>query len=101
MIIDQQTIKEVIFSAIENANESGNYGLKKEDTAQIYGAGSNLDSLGLVSLLINVEEEISDKINKPLNLMSEKAMSRYKSPFNTVASLTEYIVNLMNNEDAN
>jgi acyl carrier protein len=95
MIIDKKQIKESIKTAIQNINNLKNLSLKTDDDAKIYGPSSDLDSLALVSLLIEVEELVSAQINRPLNLMDEKAMSRYKSPFNTIESLTNYISNLI------
>ncbi len=59
-------------------------------TAPLFGPDSPLDSLGLVSLLMDVEEALSDR-GYPLTLGDERAMSRSASPFRSVPALVAYI----------
>lgn len=61
----------------------------------IFGAGAPLDSLGLVSFLADLECRIADEFGREIVLASERAMSRSRSPFRDVTSLTEYIVELL------
>ena len=56
----------------------------------LFGEGGILDSMGLVSLVIAVEEAIFDNLGKQVTLADEKAMSQTNSPYRTVASLAEY-----------
>ena len=62
----------------------------------IYGNKGSLDSISLVLFLSIIEEKISDELNTNIILASEKAMSRINSPFRSVESLTDYILELMN-----
>lgn len=59
-------------------------------TAPLVGPDSPLDSLGLVSLLMDVEEALSDR-GHPIVLSDERAMSRGTSPFRSVPALVAYI----------
>jgi len=67
---------------------------------ELYGGSSLLDSLGLVTLIVAVEQEIEDRFEMEISLDNEKAMSQKRSPFRTVGSLTDYIVMLLE-EQAN
>lgn len=67
--------------------------------SQLYGKAGVLDSLGLVRLIAELEEEIYEKTNKSITLADEKAMSQKSSPFRSVTSLSEYILNLLQQED--
>jgi acyl carrier protein len=60
--------------------------------APLFGADSPLDSLGLVSLLIDIEEVLSDR-GFDVTLGDAKAMSRSASPFRSVPVLVAYIHN--------
>jgi acyl carrier protein len=60
--------------------------------APLFGSDSPLDSLGLVSLLIDIEEALSDR-GFDVTLGDAKAMSRSASPFRNVPVLVEYIHN--------
>ncbi len=62
-------------------------------TAPIFGPPSPLDSLGLVALLIDVEEAL-DGAGHPVVLSDERAVSQVRSPFRDVPSLVDYIVQL-------
>jgi acyl carrier protein len=60
----------------------------------LLGKGAALDSLGLVSTILAIEGRIRDELDVSLTLASEAAFSRSASPFRTVASLAEYILEL-------
>ena len=58
--------------------------------APLFGDGSPLDSLGLVSLLIDVEEALQDR-GFAVTLSDARAMSQTNSPFRSVPALTDYV----------
>ncbi len=61
----------------------------------LYGRGSDVDSLGLVQLLIDLEERVADQYGAPIRLTDERAMSQQNSPFRTGRSLTGYVAALI------
>lgn len=67
---------------------------KNQDTP-LYGGEGLLDSLGLVTFLINLEQKIADEFKMEITIASEKAMSQKNSPFRTVKSLKEYLAKLI------
>ena len=64
----------------------------------IYGNDSRLDSLGLVNLLVTIEQNIEDEFDASLTLADERAMSQKHSPFRTIGSLADYIEMLLKEE---
>jgi acyl carrier protein len=58
--------------------------------APIFGPGSPLDSLGLVALLLDLEDALRDR-GYSVVLSDERAVSQRRSPFRSVATLVEYI----------
>jgi acyl carrier protein len=58
--------------------------------APIFGPDSSLDSLGLVGLLLDVEEGLQE-IGCDVVLSDERAVSQKRSPFRNVSSLVAYI----------
>lgn len=62
---------------------------------KIFGTRGALDSLALVSFIVDLEEQISDNFGKNIVLADEKAMSQKTSPFRDVESLTNYIVKIL------
>ena len=59
--------------------------------APIFGPASPLDSLGLVALLLDVEEGLQ-AIGYNVMLSDDRAVSQKRSPFRSVRSLVDYIV---------
>lgn len=67
-------------------------------TTIIYGNEGVLDSMGLVSLVADVENEIAEVSGKSITLASEKAMSRSRSPFHTVSTLTDFCLECLTDQ---
>ena len=61
----------------------------------IFGPGGILDSLDLVNYLADLEYRLDQEVGRELVLASERAMSRSRSPFRDVDSLTAYIMELL------
>lgn len=59
--------------------------------APVFGVEAALDSLGLVSFLVAVEEAVADRIGVNLILADERAMSQTQSPYRTIGTLVAYI----------
>ncbi|MGC6423799.1 MAG: hypothetical protein ACON4O_02285 [Lentimonas sp.] len=57
----------------------------------LYGDKGNLDSMALVNLIADLEEAVSEKFGATITLADDKAMSARRSPFLTVATLSEAI----------
>lgn len=61
----------------------------------LFGRDGILDSVGLVSLVVAVEQAIEDECGVSLSLADEQAMSQRQSPYRTVRSLAEYASRLL------
>lgn len=70
---------------IEAVNESTN----------LIGQQAALNSLGLVALLIDLEQKFDELYGISLTLADERALSQKHSPFRTVNTLAEYIWRLL------
>jgi acyl carrier protein len=62
----------------------------------LFGNGSSIDSLSLVSLIVDLEMVFSDDHEFDLSLTDDRAMTREISPFDNVNSLVDYINELIN-----
>ena len=91
---------EAVYVAIDelNAQLPDDQHLKKSLDTELFGPASVIDSLGLVNLVVEVEEQIFQFFGRQLTLADEKAMSRKHSPFRTVAALVAYIQELLGEE---
>lgn len=61
------------------------------DLTPLFGPGGLLDSLGLVVLVIKLEEGLRKHYGKSITLSSDRAMSMRNNPFATIKSLEEFI----------
>ncbi|MCX6545033.1 MAG: hypothetical protein NTV05_11575 [Acidobacteria bacterium] len=94
--MDRDAIKAVVLEALRNANLSRpeDERLTVSDDAIVFGPGSPLDSLGLVALLIDIEEGLRAEGSR-VSLSDERAMSQSRSPFRSVPRLVEFIEGLV------
>ena len=58
----------------------------------LLGEGSDLDSMAIVHLIVDLEGRLLDSYGKNWILADERALSRKRSPFRTVGNLTEFII---------
>jgi acyl carrier protein len=96
--ISKDDILDLVYRVIDTTNRHLPPGkaIVKSPDAILFGESGNLDSLGLVNLIVNLEDEIQASLGISILLADERAMSQKKSPFRTVASLTEYLSTLIN-----
>ena len=85
-------IEALVLMAVQNINlaKEPSEQLAVSSEAPLFGPDSPLDSLGLMSLLMDVEEALSDR-GFTTSLSDARAMSRTNSPFRSVATLVAYI----------
>lgn len=94
------TIEEIRTLIRETANDvavQGGLGAPPDlgpDTA-LFGEEGIFDSLGLVSLIVAVEEAISEGCNTTISLADERALSQSRSPFRTLGTLAAYAHRLL------
>ena len=75
----------------ENLKESETELATLSDSTRLIGREGVLDSLGLVSAIVDIEQKLSDDYAIEVTIADERAMSQEKSPFRTVGTLVEYI----------
>lgn len=86
----------VVLSALQATNQARDAGhqLQVAPDAPLFGAGSPLDSLGLVGLLVDIEDALRDR-GVDVELSDARAMSQTRSPFRDVPALVGYINGLL------
>jgi acyl carrier protein len=85
-------IRDLVLRAIEQVNMARRpeARLVVAEDAAIFGDGSPLDSLGLVALLIDIEDALQDR-GVTVTLSDARAMSQSRSPFRSVPALVAFI----------
>ena len=85
------SILNIVLNAVKeygNENENTNLINADEKTALF---GKNLDSMGILSLVSEIEERVFDDLDVDIVLADERAMSQKTSPFLNIKSLADYI----------
>lgn len=90
----------VIHEAIDRVNEirEPEERIDRSEDAGLFGSDGGLDSLSLVSLVLDVEEAVSSIYGVQLVLADERAMARRRSPFRDVRSLADYVLERLEEE---
>ena len=92
-------IVEIVHSSLDAVNNDfgleDDAKLEKGNGAVLYGQGSKIDSLVLVSLIVAVEENIRLELGLSVTLANEKAMSSERSPFRTLDSMIDYVTDVV------
>jgi D-alanine--poly(phosphoribitol) ligase subunit 2 len=90
-------VNEIVVSAVREVSMTLEMPVPfdKGEECPLYGNGGALDSISLVSLIVNVEQRIEDEFSLSIILANEKAMSQRHSPFLTIGSLSNYAVQLL------
>ncbi|HEV2827375.1 MAG TPA: hypothetical protein VGW76_07185 [Pyrinomonadaceae bacterium] len=97
LAINRQTVLRLVFETMDEINETlpEDRQLEKSNGTQLLGRDGKLDSLGLVSFIILLEQRVDEELGRGITLADERAMSRSKSPFRNVENLTDYILELL------
>jgi len=96
----KEIIKNIVMDSLQEFNEEtdNNKALETSENTILLDKKGNLDSLDFVTLVVIIESNIFNKLGKNITIVSEKAFSIKYSPFKDVESLTEFIVELLENE---
>jgi acyl carrier protein len=83
----------IVYRAIDELNPQlpPERRLDKAPETVLFGRDGRLDSLGLVGLIVAIEQALEDELGASVTLADEKAMSQRSSPFRTVGTLGAYV----------
>lgn len=86
-------LQELIVPALDELPAARTLGRSAD--APLFGPGSPLDSIGLVTFLVELEARIEEQLGISITIADEKAMSRERSPFRTLGALADYVEELI------
>jgi len=97
----QDTIFEIVSAAVTELNEELAYdSLENPNTeTTLHGGEDGIDSLSLVSLIVDIENRVAAQLGKDVVLADEKAMSERNSPYRSVGALCEFIAGRLKETD--
>ena len=65
------------------------------EKTNLLGEDAILDSLGLVSAIVNIEQALKAEFEIDITIADERALMQKNSPFKTIGRLSEYIESLI------
>ena len=91
-------VKDIVIKSINDFNEQleSDEILGVDENTILFGEGSTLDSLGLVNLIVSIEENIEEDLGITISLANEETISGESSPFSTVGTLITYLSKQLN-----
>ena len=97
----KEKIKNIVMDSLQEFNEEidEDKALEISNNTILLDKQGKLDSIDFVTLVVIVESNIFNKLDKNISIVSEKAFSKKYSPFKDVESLTEFIVELLENKE--
>ena len=97
-----ERITTAVFAAIDDLNEQLPAGVHVEKSldSPLYGSSGKLESLDFVTLIMEVEEKINAEFGTDITIADENLLSKEKSPFSTLGTLTEYLQELLKEQSA-
>jgi D-alanine--poly(phosphoribitol) ligase subunit 2 len=86
---------ELVSLIVKAARELGEHGrvalpATMDADTPLFGRDGFLDSMGLVTLVVSVEQAIEDELGVSVSLAAERALSQRISPYRTVGALADY-----------
>lgn len=91
--MDRETAVKIVSACLKDGLEQAGTPIEKiDENTVIVGPDAVLDSIGVVSLIVDIEQRLQMDHDIAVTLASEKAMSQKNSPFRTVGVLSTHIM---------
>ena len=88
-----EKILSIIYEAIEEVNTQLPEGqfLKKDPETPLHGEDSNIDSLGLIIFMVNLEQKLTINLGKTVSLTNNPNLLSDEKALQSINSLSEFI----------
>ena len=95
-MITGKEVETIIFAALValNAERAPDDQIEVSVKTLLFGEGSRLDSLQLVSLITDVEVALNTEQGLEVSLADDRALERTESPYTSVETLRDYVLEL-------
>lgn len=98
--LDRAQVAQLILTSLRDvlaSNGSDVNPAELSEETRLLGRSAVLDSMGLVTLIVDVEQRVEEQHGLALVLADERAMSQTRSPFLSVGALADYVCQLAAN----
>ena len=98
--MDKQAIVELMIEMLQQTMDAhildgGGEAVRASADLPLIGEDAAVSSMALVSYIADVESTLMENYDLTLTLVSERALSRKKSPFRTINALADYVFELV------
>ncbi len=92
-----QAVIDVVFRAVDEVNQTRpvDKAVVKALDTRLAGPQGSLDSLGLVNLIVAVEENVQIEFGVSVDLANQRAATERTNPLENIASLADYVQTLI------
>jgi len=96
---DNDRVRQTVERVIDAMNDEFPEGkrLSKSPSAVLFGPEGSLDSLGLVDLVMRIQEAILDEYGLAVAVANEDVLVSGGGPFRTVETLTDHVADVLEN----
>jgi acyl carrier protein len=92
-MIDRSVALEIVLSTLRDAvDQNGGDATAVTEETVIVGPAAVIDSIGVVSLIVDIEQRLEIDHQVSVTLANDRAMSQRSSPFRTPGVLADHIV---------
>lgn len=93
--LDRQVVVDLILAALQDVLAGIDDGaVALDENTRLIGRSAVLDSMGLVTLIVEVEQRLETDHDLVVVLADDRAMSQTRSPFLSVGTLADYVMQL-------
>lgn len=96
-MIERNAAIDLVLASVREILESSGLDVPSTlgESSIIVGQDAMLDSIGVVSLIVEVEQRLETQYNVSVTLANDRAMSQRNSPFRTVSTLVDHIQSMI------
>lgn len=96
-MIEKGKVLQTIFGVVDDMNMElpEEQLMEKSEDFVLFGQSGKLDSLGLVTFIVAIEQKFQEELEVTITLADERAMSQKRSPFATIGTLADYAFGLL------
>jgi acyl carrier protein len=95
--MEKNKIEEIVISQVREVVSTieGSEVFCIDANTVLFGSGSNIDSLSLVSVIVDLETLFFEEYGFEISLTDDRAMTREINPFDNVSNLVGYILEVI------
>lgn len=100
MSIDRGAVATMVLASLRDVLTSSGMELPADlgEATRLVGQQAVVDSIGMVTLVVDLEQRIESEYGAVIVLANDRAMSMRNSPFRTVETLTDHVCSLLAEE---